>query len=131
MTPLLSSMGLLALRVVLPAIVLALLLPDATLAQSTYPNPLDPDGSGPDEGVNDIPGFLALVLEGLSLLLMPLVIIFIIYAGYLFVTAQGEEAKISKARATLMYAIIGAAVILGARIMADILADTLTELNQP
>jgi hypothetical protein len=93
-----------------------------------YPNPLNPGGEGE---ITTIPAFLALVLNGLSLLLMPLVVIFIIYAGYLFVTAQGEEGKIQKARSALLWTIIGAGVILGAQIMARILQDTLTEFNQP
>ena len=106
----------------------------ATVAPQ-YPNPLDPDGNGvnggPLTGPSTIPEFLALVLQGLSLLLIPLVVLFIIYAGYLFVTAQGEEGKIQKAKTALWYTIIGAAVILGAQIMADILSDTLTDLNTP
>ncbi len=95
-----------------------------------YPNPLNPSGVAGGE-INTIPGFLALVLNGLSALLLPLVVIFIIYAGYLFVTAQGESGKIEKARTALLWTVIGTAVILGAQIMANILQDTLTELNQP
>jgi cytochrome c biogenesis protein CcdA len=86
-----------------------------------YPNPLG--------DVNTIPDFLAKVLEALSLILLPLIVIFVIYAGYLFVTAQGEEGKIQKARTALLWTLIGAGVILGAQIMANILRDTLSELN--
>ncbi len=90
-----------------------------------YPNPLEA------VGVTTVPGFLALVLQGLSMLLIPLIVIYIIYAGYLFVTAQGEEGKIQKARTALLWSLIGAGVIIGAQIMAEILSDTLTELNTP
>jgi hypothetical protein len=93
-----------------------------------YVNPLNPGGAGE---INTIPEFLALVLQGLSLLLIPLVVIYIIYAGYLFVTAQGEEGKIQKARTALLWTLVGTGVIIGAQIIADILKDTLTQLNQP
>jgi len=106
----------------------ALLAASAQKVFAQYVNPINPGGDG---AIDTIPDFLALVLNGLSLLLMPLVVIFIIYAGYLFVTAQGEEGKIQKARTALLWTIIGAGVILGAQIMAEILQDTLTELNQP
>ncbi len=94
------------------------------IAQGTYPNPLQ------NIGVTTLPQFFAKVLDGFSLLLMPLVVIFIIYAGYLFVTAQGEESRIQKARTALWWTIIGTGVIIGARLMANILSDTLSQLNQ-
>lgn len=100
-----------------------ILLSSRIASAEPYPNPLG--------DVNTIPDFLSLVLQGLSMLLLPLVVIFIIYAGYLFVTAQGEERKIQKARTALLWTLIGAGVILGAQIMANILSDTLTELNTP
>jgi membrane protease YdiL (CAAX protease family) len=105
------------------ALLVLLGLSVTTASAQDYPNPIT--------GIDTIPEFLAKVLQGLSILLMPLVVIFIIYAGYLFVTAQGEESKIQKARTAILWTLIGAGVILGAQIMASILSDTLTQLNTP
>jgi len=101
---------------------LVLLSLSAQSAFAQYPNPL--------KGASTIPEFLAMVLDGLWLLLTPLIVIFIIYAGFLFVTAQGEEGKIQKARHAIMWALVGTGVIFGADIMAKILRDTVSQLNQ-
>lgn len=50
---------------------------------------------------------------------LPLAALFIILAGFQFVTAQGNAEKIKKARQTLTWTIIGAAVIIGARVIAE------------
>ncbi len=42
------------------------------------------------------------------------VVIMIIYSGFLFVTARGDETQISNARRSLLYSAIGAAILLGA-----------------
>lgn len=37
----------------------------------------------------------------------------VMYAGFLFVTARGNEAQITKAKQALLWAVIGAAILLG------------------
>lgn len=49
---------------------------------------------------------------------LPLAAIMIIYSGFLFVTAGGSEEKLNKAKQSFYWAIIGAAVIIGARVIA-------------
>lgn len=49
---------------------------------------------------------------------VPLVAIFLIYSGFLFVTAQGSEDKLKTAKTTFFWAIVGGAVIIGARAIA-------------
>ncbi|MBU3925661.1 pilin [Patescibacteria group bacterium] len=48
----------------------------------------------------------------------PIAVIFIIYSGFLFVTARGSEEKIKTAKKTFTWSIIGTAVLLGAEILA-------------
>lgn len=45
---------------------------------------------------------------------VPVAVFFIIYAGFLFVTARGSEDKLKTAKKTLLWTIIGVALILGA-----------------
>jgi len=50
---------------------------------------------------------------------LPLAALMIIYSGFLFVTAQGNEEQLKKAKQNFYWAIIGAAVIIGARVIAE------------
>ena len=55
-----------------------------------------------------------------------LAVLAIIYAGFLFVTAQGEEAKIETAKKVLLYTAIGIAILLGARVIVEVIKGTVT-----
>lgn len=56
------------------------------------------------------------------------VVIFIILAGLKYVTAQGDEGKISEAHKTLTWTVIGAAVLLGAKTIALVVQNTVGQL---
>ena len=49
---------------------------------------------------------------------IPLVTIFILYAGFLFVTAAGREQQVTKAKNIFSWSLIGAALIIGAWVLA-------------
>lgn len=53
----------------------------------------------------------------------------IVYAGFLFVVAQGNPEKLNQARKTLFYTIIGALVLLGAQIIASVVESTIKTLQ--
>jgi hypothetical protein len=55
---------------------------------------------------------------------VPIAAIFIIYSGLLFVTARGSEDKINKAKTTFLWAVVGAAVLLGAWVIANAIVGT-------
>lgn len=48
---------------------------------------------------------------------IPFVVIFMIIAGFMFVTARGNEEQLTKAKTMLWWTIIGAAIIIGASII--------------
>jgi hypothetical protein len=52
----------------------------------------------------------------------------IIYAGFLFVMAKGNPEELNKAKSTLFWTIIGSLVLLGARVIADIIEKTIKQL---
>ena len=54
---------------------------------------------------------------------IPLIAIFIIYAGFLFVTSQGDPKKLETAKTTLTYAVIGGIVIIGAYAIATAIVN--------
>ena len=60
---------------------------------------------------------------------LPIAALFIMYAGYMFVTARGNTSQLDAAKETLLYTIIGSAVLLGAYVITDILTGTLNKLR--
>jgi len=55
--------------------------------------------------------------------------IFIIYSGFKFVTAQGREDELKKAKDNFKWVIIGTAVLLGAKIIATAVRNTIEGLG--
>jgi len=56
-------------------------------------------------------------------------VLMIMYAGFLFVTARGNEGQISKAKQALLYAVIGAAILLGAWVISQAISTTIDQLK--
>lgn len=75
-----------------------------------------------------IPGFISGALKVLVQVSLPIITIFIVYAGFKFVTARGNPGKLSEARTNFMYVILGALLILGAWILATLIGGTVSQL---
>ncbi|MCR4284186.1 MAG: pilin [Parcubacteria group bacterium] len=56
-------------------------------------------------------------------------VVFIIYSGFLYVSARGSEEKLKKAHSTFTWTIIGTAVILGAWTIAMVIESTVKSLK--
>jgi hypothetical protein len=56
-------------------------------------------------------------------------VIMIIYAGFLYVTARGNDTKITEAKNALTWAVIGAAILLGAWVISEAISATVTQLK--
>ena len=82
----------------------------------------------PVRGFDNLPDLIVALLEIVMLIATPIIAIMLIYTGYLFVTAKGDIKKIGEAKQTLLYAVIGAAIILGAEIIAKAIQGTVTSL---
>lgn len=77
---------------------------------------------------NSIPEFITAVLDIVLIIVVPLIAVFVMYAGFLFVSAQGNEAQITKAKSVLLWTMIGAAVALGAKILSAAIQGTINSL---
>lgn len=77
---------------------------------------------------SDIPSFVAVVLKAVAKLLFPVVVIMILYSGFLFVIARGNIEKIGDAKKALTYAIVGAAIVLGAYGLAQLVQGILVSI---
>lgn len=74
----------------------------------------------------DIEKVVNRIINWLFAILMILVVAFVIYAGILFVTAQGSDDTIAKARKMLLYAVIGVVVALISRGIQPFLEKVIT-----
>ena len=61
---------------------------------------------------------------------IPVAAIFIIYAGFLFISARGNEEQIKTAKITFYWTILGVALLVGARVIAGALQTTITGLGK-
>lgn len=56
-------------------------------------------------------------------------VVMIIYSGFLFVTAGGNDAQITKAKESLMWAVIGSAILLAAWVISEAVQGTINQLK--
>ena len=60
---------------------------------------------------------------------VPVVVLAIIYTGFLFVQAQGNKSKLDKAKNSLTNTLIGAALLLGAFVIAEAIGTTVEDIR--
>lgn len=82
-------------------------------------------------GTMSFQSFIAAAMTAMVKIAVPIITVFIVYSGFLFVTAQGNQAKLETAKRNFLYSILGALLILGAWVLAQIIGSTVTELLGP
>lgn len=75
-----------------------------------------------------IVGLIEKILKGVIKIGMPILVLAIIYSGFLFVSAQGNSEKLSEAKRALLYTLIGAAILLGSWGIAQLITETVKAL---
>lgn len=70
---------------------------------------------------SSLPEFIEAILGVIIVILTPIIVLFIIFAGFKYVTAQGNPAKIQEATKALTYAVIGGVLIIGAFAITQII----------
>lgn len=76
-------------------------------------------------------GLIVAILRIFITIATPIIVLFIIYAGFKYVTAQGNAQQVQEATRALTYAIIGAVLIIGAVAISEIIANTVGALQAP
>lgn len=76
-------------------------------ATTSLKNPLD-------SSISDIPDLLLAILNVVIIIAMPIVALYIIYAGFSYVAAQGNPVKVQEATRALTFGVIGGVIIVGA-----------------
>lgn len=78
---------------------------------------------------NTLEGLIVGILNVLLVIAVPIIVFFIIFAGFSYVTAQGNPEKIKQASRSLTYAIIGGVLILGAVAISEILQNVVASFG--
>jgi hypothetical protein len=73
--------------------------------------------------VDSIEDLLGAILTIVIILATPIIVFFIIYAGFLYVTARGNAEQVTQATRALTYAVIGGVLIVGAVAIAAIIQN--------
>lgn len=69
-------------------------------------------------GANTFLQLVEAIASAVTAVGIPLVAIFLMWSGFLFVSARGNEEQLKKAKTTFSWALIGGAVLIGARVLA-------------
>jgi len=56
---------------------------------------------------------------------VPIILFFLVFAGFLYVTARGDAVQLQKATKALIYGILGGLIIIGARALFTIAENTI------
>lgn len=80
-------------------------------------------------GISSLGQFIQTLLGIAMKIGIPAGTIFLIYSGFLFVTAQGNESQVSKAKNTFLWTCIGLAVLLAAWAIASGIQGTIEQLK--
>ncbi len=91
-----------------------------TQAYAQFRNPLT---------VNSFEEFIYIIVRTVMTLLFPIVVLMMVYTGFLFVKAQGNPQKISEARKALLWTVIGGMLVLGAYALAMAVKATIDSIT--
>lgn len=69
------------------------------------------------------------ILNVFIVIATPIIVIFIVYSGFMYVTAQGNAEQVKTATRSLTYAIIGGVLILGAVALSQVLANVVNSFK--
>ena len=99
----------------------SMLVAYAETKNSMLENPLN-------SAFSTVPDFISGVLKVVVMIALPIITIFIVFAGFQFLSAQGNSGKLEKAKENFKWVIIGALLIMGAWVLATLIAGTVTQL---
>ncbi|KKW24454.1 MAG: hypothetical protein UY70_C0001G0022 [Candidatus Kaiserbacteria bacterium GW2011_GWB1_52_6] len=81
-----------------------------------------------DANFSTIPKFIAGALKVMVEVALPIITLFFVYSGFLFIKAQGNTTELTTAKKNFIYVVIGALLILGAWIIATMIEATIGQL---
>lgn len=92
----------------------------------------NPGGGGlvnPLNGVSTLPEFLKAILAGVVQIGTIVLIMMLVYVGFLFVAARGNSEKLQSAKSALVWTVIGGLILLGATSIQLVIEGTVNSLR--
>ncbi len=89
----------------------------------------DPNSLQNPLNVDSFPALIEKILQAAIAIGVPISILFIVYAGFKLVWAQGNPTELQKARSNLMYTLVGIGIFVGAAILVSIIVTTLCQVG--
>lgn len=86
-----------------------------------------PIGNGTDSGT-DLRTIFMNILDIAQTIMIMAATLYLLYAGFMFVTAKGDPAKLKKAKDALLWGLVGTALVLTAEVLALGIGDTVKEV---
>ena len=80
-------------------------------------------------GVKSIEGLIEAILKIVVAVGTPVAVLFLVFSGFKFVTAQGKPDAIKEARQYFMWTLVGIVILLGASLLSTIIKGTIEQLG--
>jgi hypothetical protein len=81
-------------------------------------------------GYSDLATFLKQLLQIVAQIGFPVIVLFMVYIGFLYISAEGKPEKITKVHQFFFWALVGALLILGAEALSIAIQATVGQLSQ-
>ena len=81
--------------------------------------------------IHSIPEFIQSILHIVLQIGIPVAAFFLLYSGFLFLTAQGNDTKLTSAKNAFLWAVIGTAVLFGSWLLANAIVGTIAQIGGP
>jgi hypothetical protein len=85
--------------------------------------------TNPLGSIDTLPKFIVAILKVVIAVGFPVLVLMIVYSGFLFITAQGNKESVEKAKKAFTWTVIGGAVLLGALAIAELLRATIEQIS--
>lgn len=76
----------------------------------------------------NIQEFIEGILQAIVMIAIPIITVFMVYAGFKFIAARGNPGSLSEAKENFKWVILGAILILSAWVLATLIGGTVTQL---
>ncbi|HVZ76180.1 MAG TPA: pilin [Candidatus Paceibacterota bacterium] len=104
-----------------------------TIVSQNASNSSCPSGSNclenPLGSITSVCQLMLALLNAVMVIGIPVAILFIIWAGFKFIIAQGNPGELGEAKTNFYHVIIGIAIFLGASLIASVIINTLRNLG--
>lgn len=93
------------------------------------PPPKIPKIENPLGDRNDLGALIVYVVIEVTKVGFYVVVVFVIYSGFLFVKAAGNVEKLKTAKVVFLYTVIGGGILLGATVLATVIKGTVDAIS--